>query len=461
MTPDRGLSMKILFVLLIAFFSCFLFKQAAGSLSLAKLNIISFAFYNIMIFTFIGAVCVLFGFRNHYLIEKIKSDYIVNKTFLFIAYAFILFPAVIIFIQRLFLGKNIKYAFDDYLKQKTRYVGNENIAYFFTIVMTLIGLAATLYVFNCIGMIPIFNLKEIGDDVAIVRMQINRAFTGNTYIKNLVMLTFTPLISYFSYIYFRVTHKKKWALLFAVNLLLSILIKTYDFSKAPVLYYFFYYYIIEITLGNKKIFKRLCSLGVAGGLIIYLQYTYLMGYSSTFLTLSSGPLGRIFMTQVSTLFLHIQAFPASISFLEGASLPTIMAKLIGSSESWVRSGREVMKLYNASGVRSGVAGSMNAFFIGEAYANWGTVGVLIAPIVVAIPFSIAFILALKMKKTPLSIMVYITMFITLTETLQGGFVDYIYNIGLIMSLCLLIGLSVIMKKGRVGISRPLRFIRKV
>ena len=88
--------MKLIIVIFVFFCSLLLFSKAAGSLNLKKLNIISFVFYNMIIFSYIGASCVFLGFRDHYLIAKIKDDSIVLKTYLIIAYTMIFFPLFII-----------------------------------------------------------------------------------------------------------------------------------------------------------------------------------------------------------------------------------------------------------------------------------------------------------------------------------------------------------------------------
>ena len=59
----------------------FLFYKAAGTLSLKKINIISFSYYSIVIYSYIGASLVYLGFREHYLIQKISDETIINKTF--------------------------------------------------------------------------------------------------------------------------------------------------------------------------------------------------------------------------------------------------------------------------------------------------------------------------------------------------------------------------------------------
>lgn len=431
---------KILFLIVVFILFTVLFKFAAGTLSLRKINMVGFAYYNILIFSFIGAAIVFLGFRNHYLIAKINSVEVVDKTIYILAYTLVMLPLSILLFNTIFLGRNVKHKYENYLTAEvvTNDISEKNIIVFLWL-MLFVGLLSTMYVFVSIGGIPIINVLLSGADPNILRAKASGGFTGNAIIKNIVMLILTPLVSYVAYIYFRTTkiYKKEWAILFICSFALSIVIKTYDLEKAPVIYYMFYYYVIEVILGNKKLFNYLITFGVFGVLAIVFQYYVLSGYSGSIFTISSGPGGRILMTQIATLFLHVQTFPLYEPYLKGASFPTIIANILGSPSSWVRSGRVVMERYNPGAVAEGIAGSMNALFVGEAYANWGLFGVIIAPILVALTFSIGFSWTLKHDKTPLSIAFYIFLFSTLTGGLQGGFIDYIYNVGLLVVIIVL------------------------
>lgn len=439
--------------ILIFLISSFLFKRAAGTLSIKKLNIISFTYYNLIIFSYVGSMIILLGFREHYMVQKIDSEEVIIKTCLFLAYTLITFPSVILVYSKLFIGKNIKVKYEKYINSELKFEENESLVYILTAAFTIIGIIATKHMFINIGSVPLFTslLKETSS-LGLLRENVTRNYTGNLYVRNIIILTLTPLLSYFSYIYVRVskTRKKQWMILFTLNVILSILIKTYNLEKAPVIYWLFYFYIIEVVLGNKKAYKMLKYLILTS--IILIIFMYLGGgYSDDFLTLSSGPLSRILITQISTLFLHVQAFPLQHPFLNGASLPTAVAWLAGSSQSWVRSGRIVMQIYNPRGVESGEAGVMNAMFLGEAYANWGIWGVLFSSFVVALPLVISFAILLRQEKTPFTIILYLSLFITFTASLQGGFIDYVYNSNFILFILIALLTSAMLHRGKIKV----------
>ena len=130
-------------------------------------------------------------------------------------------------------------------------------------------------------------------------------------------------------------------------------------------------------------------------LIVILFYVTVMGYEGNFFSLSTGPMARIIMGQASTLFLHFQTFPDQIDFLNGHSFPPFTKILFGEGEYDVRSGRSVMELYNPTAVENGTAGVMSTAFIGEAYANFGYTGLIIAPIIVGLIISAILCIYLK------------------------------------------------------------------
>ena len=442
--------------------SAYLFKRAAGTLSIKKLNIINFVFYDLLIFTFIGAFLILLGFRNHYLVMKIKHDEVIIKTCLIIAYIMIALPLIILIYNRILVGRNIEYKLNAFINDQVAYAGGEVTILKITAILVLLGTIGTIYVFSIIGTLPILNMLLGVGNADLIRQQATRAFTGSEYIRNLLVLTITPLLSYLSYIYMRVSRKwaKVWRYLFIYTFLLSLLIKTYNLEKAPVIYYMFYFFIIEIVLGSTKVMELFWKIFFGAAALIIVLYYVFFDYTGSLFTVSSGPLGRIFMTQVATLFLHVQTFPDYIDFLHGASFPAIIAKLIGQPRSWMRSGTLVMGIYNSAGVRAGTAGVMNSLFVGEAYANWGMTGVYVSPFVVALPFSLAFALLLRAKKTPASITFYVAMFMSFTNSLQGGFIDYIYNATVIVVGVLFLGLDLIGNGGKLKIRKKRRRIAR-
>ena len=438
--------MNYVVAILVIGLSTYLFKRASGTLKINLLNTSNFVFYSLLVFEFIGVTLVYLGFRDHYLIQRISSDETINNTYWCMAYTMIVLPIAIILANKfLFKIKDIKSLYLDNLKEETSLENKNTQNKFFVLIVVglLICLIATIYVFYCIGYVPLFKYLDSSFDFATERVNVNRNFDGNIYVKNIIMLIITPILSYIAYIYMRTTKEKKWIILFAISFILNIFIKTYDFSKSPLIYYICYFFIIEVMLGKTFKLKKVIPFIIVAITLVVIFYTVIMGYDGKLISLSNGPLSRVFISQAGALFLHFDAFPDRIDYLNGHSFPPFTKIFFGEGEYDVRSGREVMELYNPTAVENGTAGVLSTVFLGEAYANFGLIGVIVAPIIVGIIFSAILCIYLKSKKTPLNIILYLECFIIFTTVLQGGFVEFFYNIQFIVTLIVIFGFKIL------------------
>lgn len=428
--------MKYIFVIIVLLLFVFLFKKAAGTLKINKINVISFSFYSLLFFEVIGMCLIFLGYNDHYLIKKIINKNVISTAFYAFAYTIIAFPLVIyIFNRYVFKIKDINKKYENNLQEKVLLESSKKQKKIFICVLIGISISfcSTLYVFHYIGYVPLFKYFDRTFDFAIERVRISRNFLGNEYIKNITMALFAPLFSYISYIYYKVSKEKKWGVLFLISFILCIFVKTYNFEKAPIVYFISYFYLIKILLGEVSNFKNILIFGSIGVTLLLISYFIIGNYNGTIFSLSSGPLSRIIMTQSGTLLLHFDAFPALNSFLLGQSFSKKIALLLGLSGNFgVRSGRILMQIYNKNAILNGTAGVMSTMFLGEAYANFGVYGIILSPIIVGIIFSSIFCLYLKNKKTPLNMVLYLECLIIFTTVLQAGFVDFIFNVSFII-----------------------------
>lgn len=443
---------RIILVIILFLFFISLFKISSGSLSITKLNMSSLSFYTILMYCFIGSCMIFLGFRDHYLVKKASEDAI-SKTSIALFYSYLALPLGMIIINRLMGIKKYNKFYNDYLERDIVDINtHQKSIYSIIVTLSFVGFLGLIYTFYKIGYIPIVKVITEKADTSVLRIQISRGFKGNQYIRNLLVLNMIPNLSYISYVYYRILHTKRWKYQFIFLLLLSIICKTLSFEKSPVVIYLFQFYLLEIFLGNIKSIKKpllyMCILGT-GFLFVYYATT---NYSGGLFTLKSGPIPRLILTQIATCYLHFQAFPNIHSYLNGASFPTAISWIFNTDQSWIRSGRVVMEIFNNSGVKEGTAGVMNSIYLAEAYANFGIIGILISPWLVAFIMSIVSNFILKQRKTPMNIVLYLIVTYTFSNLLIGGFVDFFYNIGLVFSFILIIGIDLIYRKGKIYVT---------
>ena len=427
--------MKYLIAIFNLILVAYLFYRAAGSLNVTKLNVISYVFYSLLIFDFLGISIIYCGFQNHYIINKvISTPGIVDKGYWAMVWAMIMLPTTILLVNKyVYKIANIRKRNDDNIRTdiKLENEKKQKIIFKVCIVLLAICFVSIIYVFCNIGYIPLFKMFDKSFAFDVERINNGRNFVGNEYIRNLVMLLLTPMVSYLSYIYMRKTHDKKWRYLFICSFILCLFVKTYDFSKGPLIYYIAYFFFLEIMMGNIKNPKKTIKYVAAILVLVVGMYLTIGKYDGNFLSLSNGPVSRTVITQPGALLLHFDAFPEKTPYLYGRSFPKIASILLGDGENGVRSGRKVMEIYNPKAVKNGTAGVMSTVFIGEAYANFGWVGIFIAPLLVGFIISSAMCIYLKSKKTTLNMCLYLEAVITIATVVQAGFIDFIYNVSFV------------------------------
>lgn len=440
---------------IIMFASFFLFfYAAAGSFSLKRLNMNSLAFYFLFFYCFIGTTAIFCGFRNQYLIMKCSEESI-DIAYWMIMYALVSLPLFCLLFQYLIGIKNYRVFFDSYVTAPVRVERYESDSTFILfIILGSVGFFALVYTFVNIGYFPQWELVKGNIEILDKRQEITRNFDGNEYVRNILALFLIPNLSYMAFAFMRATKQKKWFILFLVLSVMSVICKTYNFEKSPIVMYFFYFYIIDVLMGNVRNTRKIIIFVVAGALFILFIYKYLFGYEGALISLSSGPMARILITQVAGVFLHVEAFPSMIGFLRGSSFPSALSWIFGSSESWVRSGRVVMETFYSQSVSEGVSGVMNTLYVAEAYANFGIIGCIVAPFFVAFVITIIPTFILKQRKDPFNISVYVIITASFVSCLTGGFIDFFYDLNLVILIIVFLTIKSLANKWS-GVNEPI------
>lgn len=432
--------LNILMVALGLTLSTYFFRKAAGTLSVRKLNLISYTYYLFVLQTYIGTSLVFLGDRGHYTLKYILHDASINKTFYFVLLTAILFPLVIILVYKI-LKVDMNIIYDEYLSGDVD-VDGEEVVFYSILVVAVVSITLMGLLFYKIGYIPFFKMFFAQPEFNFMteRIKISNINLINQYVKNILVLSFMPVLSYISFVYAYTTRRIRWILLFGVMFVCSIFTKTYNFAKTPVVFYMFTFVLIYIIINNgiKRRYLYLIA-GILGGIIILLYKV--LGYKLE-LSIYNGPMGRILFTQAGTLIYHFDFFPEHFPFLQGRSLGGLLLRLLGSNMTTLRSAKVVMSFYGSRSVYDGTAGVMNAFFIGEAYANFGYIGVVLSIVYVALLFSIIlYLFTKKFKKSALNVALLGILTSELTNITHGGFFDYIYNANLIIIILLFIIIS--------------------
>ena len=414
-------------ILLLSFY---IFRYAAGSMSLFKLNMVSYNYYvQLIIYSFIGATLVALDLSDHYVINRFPNhDFrlmiwgIIAYTILSTGIGMVLFQKLFFHVSHRLIRKSLNNFHLEWQKNTSQHDLYVLLAFSF---VAILGVAYTYYYLEKLPWL--YFLMGAVNEAAEARIQAGRHFAGIEYIKNILALGLTPILCYIAYCY-KLRYKEfRFKALFYILFISSVMILIYNSEKAPILMFFIGFLMLDVLLTGR--IKRSYFIAI-GGLVFALvigMYTLLGADADAFLSINSGPLGRIFQSQVEGMYVHFFIFPDIYPFLDGAGLPGSIATLL-DFDKHLDSARMAMEYMSPSAIANGTAGVINTLFIGEAWANFGWIGVIIAPLIVGPYWNALYVLFIHyLPKHPffMGFYAYTCMHFPLT----GGFISLFINPG--------------------------------
>ena len=450
-------------VLLGLFLSVFLFKKAAATLNIGRINLISYVMYLFLLQTYIGASLVYLGDHNHYTMKYIMDPKSFDLMFYSVLLTAVLFPLTILVFYRLF-GINIRLCYNAYLEKPVVFK-KERKAFFLTAGIGFVCCVLLLIYIIKVGYFPLLRLVHAPAefDFGVERQRISRIVIVNSYVKNVLIGMCIPLLSYIAFAYAVVLKKSFWWWALAFVLIgSSVVAATINFEKSPVLFYLFVLLLIVMYVRGGISRKAVVLFGVLmAGTIVFIYVRMGYDFSSGDSNFYNGPIGRTLFTQVGTLAMHFDLFPAVFPFLGGRSLSPTALSLLGIDGSYVRSAKLVMDFYGSEKVYDGTGGVMNAFFIGEAYANFGWLGMVACIVYLGVLLGLLFWVFTRIEKNPYNIAISAMLTSKLALSTQGGFTDFVYNFQTYLLILLIIfghfapvAWEGIQKRVRAAVHRP-------
>jgi oligosaccharide repeat unit polymerase len=221
------------------------------------------------------------------------------------------------------------------------------------------------------------------------------------------------------------TNNKIYSYLFILSMLASVFTAIMTTEKAPIIWLFFAIYVNYCLIRNnaKLPSKKILIASTFFFFLLVLLHIQFYGYSfdkSVYAVIS-----RAFSGSIQPLYSYIEIFPQQLDFLYGQSLPNPGGLL--PFEPFVLT-VEVNNIVNPADVKRGVVGSMPTIYVGEAYANFGIIGVLILPFVISFLILFYEILIRSAKRFYFTSSVYILLILHIKNLSITGYSDYIFDV---------------------------------
>ncbi|WP_051272195.1 O-antigen polymerase [Shimazuella kribbensis] len=409
-----------------------LLHKSSGGLSFNKPNLHLVIFgYVYLISSLIGSLLIVLEIDRSYIINKLMFPESRQLGFLLVCGSFLLFAFTTVIVSKI-VGFKPDLEFNRYWHAPVNEVfsSEKNKKLFFRIFLGLsvVSLLSIIYTLLHTSTIPLFS-AILGNtaDLAKGRIDAKEGYTGIVYVKNILAIGLTPLLSIISFAYALKTHRWAWRVLFGFLFVGAMIIQLYNFEKAPAMFYMIMLVLTSIFVGKLKLNLRIVLLFTAIGVAyIVVMYTLLGATgSSTFLNYSQGPIGRIILTQIAPMYIFVDRFGEVYPFLHLYGLPESILKLYDVDQ--MRGARVIMMDLFPDKVQEGTAGVLNTLYVGEAYATYGVWSVVFASVYLGVFVQLLYILFIRLPKHPIFISLFVYFIISVPRAMVGGFSDLVIN----------------------------------
>ena len=419
----------LLVFLTINVLSFYFLRSRVGIQNILQPNIYSILIlFHLFFHVYIGAYLIASGYSRNSVINQISDQDLIIRTFYYISFSiFLLYLGFKI--SDLFFKNKSSNAFNDFLKRplENYNVKGENFLVFLFKCLLLFCFASSIYVTYVNGEIPFVKLLfNSQSELLLSRNDFNLNFKRIKIIKNVIFEQLTPLLCLFFYALKSKKHSYKYWFYF--SLLLSIYAAVFSGAKSPVIVLFINLFVLRYYLigkiSNKQIIKTFLVL-----IMLVLIIILLASGNSNFSLALEYLFNRIFIDEVSGTFLMFDIYPSTYDHIYFQSLSEFLSNLFGVTK--VDNAQRATMLY-AFGERaeSGLFNQLSSYFLGEAWANFGFYGIILAPIYVGFILGFFINLIIRAKKTFLS--VSILTYFSFSSSISSQFNNYIYNSSIII-----------------------------
>ncbi|MDR9498525.1 MAG: oligosaccharide repeat unit polymerase [Hydrogenovibrio sp.] len=264
----------------------------------------------------------------------------------------------------------------------------------------------------------------------VARSMMGNDFTGKYHWYSLVIHDLANILTFSFFALYLLVRKKIYFLLFLFAFSISSFTALMATEKGPfawLLIGLFIVYVLVKSNGRYPIKKLVVFIAILLAFLV-LSYIFFMGISDlgkAFLSVFS----RAFAGSIQPAYHYLEFFPEHEDFLMGASFPNPGGILPHQPYALTQ---EVMNWVNPSGIEKGIVGSMPAVFWGEAYANYGLVGVFVVPFVIGFLLYLVDLIVSRLVDTPFKIGFYVWFLIHYKSLSSTGFTGYLIDFYLIV-----------------------------
>lgn len=415
-----------------------LFSRAIGSLSPKELTPYSYAFwFGFMLQGVLGAYFILWGARSHPGLRFVRSESSFQLTCVIVLTALVITPVGMLVVQRAFprAAMNAR----NFLRAPIVDVGNDNRGVLVIIAFVTGILYLTAY--SVFRESPLRLSLVFGEEsAALARARFEFTFAESVLsriVRNIIGVSFSAAIGYVTFAYALWTRRRSWWLLFIVQLAPVIVFQAASLAKARVPQFIIGLVFVFVLVRGRvpaRILAGAFALVVVALLGSYAAVALDPDETGAGILAGDNLIGRIVVGQILGVPNYLEIFPYEHPFLWGSELQAL--SLFGTRPT--TAARIAMEYLHPDGVRSRTVGVQNTFFGGHAYANFGWLGVVLAPLWVGGVMKGVELIATSFRKTPFVIGGAVWVMYQLSKAVGSGLMsEFVVNTNILGTVALL------------------------
>jgi oligosaccharide repeat unit polymerase len=408
--------------------------------SLLRLGLIQFVTIRLLVFSFIGTLPLFFGLDRRRLNSGVDDPNLVLQVMLFSGATILLFVIGAMFARNILKSPAIANSFTEFSVNKTESM--------FLVLLLMISISVLMLYLSQLSDVAILVALAGDAGVAEARSSMTNNFQGKYHWYNLFMIELAKIVSFSFFCAFLIIKRKLFLILFLISFLALVFSLTMSAQKGPLawtLIGLFMVYAASRHRGRYPV-RGLFIVGLTVFLATSAMYI-VTGSQDDLIGAGASIVSRSFAGSIQPAYHYLQFFPKVQGFLMGGSFPNPGGFFPWGGYSITV---EVMNWFDPTLADRGIVGSMPTVFWGEAYANFGYLGIVI------VPFFAGFLLFFidryfsKIRDAPIKVGFYVWMILHYSKLAQTGFSGYLIDLNMLVLLTIF--LFVILASNRMKIA---------
>ena len=393
------------------------------------INLISYQYFLHFIFLVVpGSIAILFGFRDDLALLPVKNEAVIS-TCLAIAWCVVAFPLAITILDLLLKG-NIKKKIIDYKERPLVNCNNPKTTLMNVRIVMFFSLILLLFLIYSLPVIPIFHIGSSVEFIMNSRLESAFDLSPEVYFLRRILYYFFPI--FFLYLYALNSYLKVGLILLWVSFCSAIFILGYSTEKAPVVLFLISIFFLKNIINNSYELSIRRIMPLLSIVVVVLLLMFSLFYGNSLEESVDSLISRLFVAQVAGSFLSMEYYGNQADFKYFDAVLFRLYTILGNTPT-MQASEELVYFYYPELFNGNVWRNVNSFIIQGAWANFGWLGIFLAPIWCAILIYSGCYFILNRAKTSASLAVY-TYTTIFMFSLSTNFNNFIYSSGFLLTI---------------------------